>query len=340
MVDDRVVIGLALHLVDRSDVMAERAIGAKAGGNGEAVNPFAVREAARSEFGGGIQPGDDGLRGVGGDASLSVDDGRKREHQRCEHSAGKGRPGLGGDSHIVFSSAGGSTDLRKLKAVTGKARSRNKTAWRTLAVRESLVLIRGMEAGVHLSMEESAGWRTVSSGNYVENPDHGCCSALLALCFLSGSAGAAPKHAPDPAFKSLEWAVAEAVCAARADRGGELLGDLVRSVPGGAAAAGETGRGYAGKPVRFVLISIDEPKNRAKIPAVLDRLHVSLETLGRCRHRHHGPFRSGQHRSRDAPFSTIRAKWWRASWARRAKRTCAAQWIGCWRGDPGLRRRR
>jgi hypothetical protein len=27
-----------------------------------------------------------------------------------------------------------------------------------------------------------------------------------------------------------------------------------------------------------VLISIDEPKNRAKIPAVLDRLHVGLES--------------------------------------------------------------
>jgi len=35
---------------------------------------------------------------------------------------------------------------------------------------------------------------------------------------------------------------------------------------------------YAGKPVRFVLISIDEPKNRAKIPAVLERLHVGLES--------------------------------------------------------------
>src|SRR5215831_3193775 len=35
---------------------------------------------------------------------------------------------------------------------------------------------------------------------------------------------------------------------------------------------------YAGKPVRFVLISIDEAKNRAKIPTVLDRLHVSLES--------------------------------------------------------------
>ncbi len=35
---------------------------------------------------------------------------------------------------------------------------------------------------------------------------------------------------------------------------------------------------YAGKPVEFVLISIDSPKDRAKIPAVLERLHVSRES--------------------------------------------------------------
>lgn len=35
---------------------------------------------------------------------------------------------------------------------------------------------------------------------------------------------------------------------------------------------------YAGKPVEFVLISIDEPKDRAKIPAVLERLHVTKES--------------------------------------------------------------
>lgn len=35
---------------------------------------------------------------------------------------------------------------------------------------------------------------------------------------------------------------------------------------------------YAGKPVEFVLISIDEPKDRAKIPAVLERLHVAHES--------------------------------------------------------------
>jgi thiol-disulfide isomerase/thioredoxin len=35
---------------------------------------------------------------------------------------------------------------------------------------------------------------------------------------------------------------------------------------------------YAGKPVEFVLISIDEPKDRAKIPSVLDRLHVQQQS--------------------------------------------------------------
>jgi thiol-disulfide isomerase/thioredoxin len=35
---------------------------------------------------------------------------------------------------------------------------------------------------------------------------------------------------------------------------------------------------YADKPVSFVLISIDQPKDRAKIPAVLERLHVAQES--------------------------------------------------------------
>ncbi len=35
---------------------------------------------------------------------------------------------------------------------------------------------------------------------------------------------------------------------------------------------------YAGKPVSFVFISIDEPKSRAKIPATLARLHVSFDS--------------------------------------------------------------
>src|SRR6266568_3129956 len=35
---------------------------------------------------------------------------------------------------------------------------------------------------------------------------------------------------------------------------------------------------YTGKPVSFVFISIDEPKNRPKIPATLARLHVAFDS--------------------------------------------------------------
>lgn len=35
---------------------------------------------------------------------------------------------------------------------------------------------------------------------------------------------------------------------------------------------------YAGKPVRFVFISIDEPKDRAKIAPTLAQLHLALES--------------------------------------------------------------
>ncbi len=99
---------------------------------------------------------------------------------------------------------------------------------------------------------------------------------LLVVCFAPTMLPA--KRAPDPAFKSLDghsrkisslrgqivvvnfWATWCGPCQEELPRLSQL------------AAA------YAGKPVRFVLVSIDEPKNRAKIPAVLDRLHVSLES--------------------------------------------------------------
>ncbi len=101
---------------------------------------------------------------------------------------------------------------------------------------------------------------------------------LLVLgCWLL-SAGAAAKHAPDPAFKALDGHTRKL----SALRGQVVVvnfwatwcGPCQEELPRLARIADS----YAGKPVGFVLISIDEPKNRAKIPAVLERLHVSLES--------------------------------------------------------------
>lgn len=100
----------------------------------------------------------------------------------------------------------------------------------------------------------------------------------MVLCFGLASAGAAGKRAPDPAFKALDGQTRKL----SALRGQVVVvnfwatwcGPCQEELPRLAKLA----ESYSGKPVRFVLISIDEPKNRAKIPAVLERLHVGLES--------------------------------------------------------------
>jgi thiol-disulfide isomerase/thioredoxin len=101
------------------------------------------------------------------------------------------------------------------------------------------------------------------------------------LGVLAAQAGA--KRAPDPGFKALNG---------QARKLSSLRGQIVvvnfwatwcgpcqEELPRLAKLAEEyAARPVAGKPVRFVLISIDEEKNLAKIPAVLDRLHVGLES--------------------------------------------------------------
>jgi thiol-disulfide isomerase/thioredoxin len=103
-----------------------------------------------------------------------------------------------------------------------------------------------------------------------------CC--IVALCSWLGPVALSARHAPDPAFKALDG---------QTRRLSSLRGQVVvvnfwatwcgpcqEELP----RLSRLAQGYAGKPVRFVLISVDEPKDRTKIPAVLGRLHVSLES--------------------------------------------------------------
>jgi thiol-disulfide isomerase/thioredoxin len=99
---------------------------------------------------------------------------------------------------------------------------------------------------------------------------------VMALGVVLGCASAAGKRAPDPGFKSLDG---------QTHKLSSLRGQVVvvnfwatwcgpcqEELPRLAKIA----ESYRGKPVRFVLVSIDEPKTRVKIPEVLDRLHIPL----------------------------------------------------------------
>lgn len=101
---------------------------------------------------------------------------------------------------------------------------------------------------------------------------------LLVLGVGLTCAVAGGKHAPDPGFKSLDGQMRKL----SALRGQVVVvnfwatwcGPCQEELP----RLAKISESYAGKPVRFVLVSIDEPKNRTKIPAVLARLHVPLES--------------------------------------------------------------
>ncbi len=101
---------------------------------------------------------------------------------------------------------------------------------------------------------------------------------VLGLWVCFSSMGAYAKHAPDPAFKALDGQTRKL----SALRGQVVVvnfwatwcGPCQEELP----RLSKIAESYAGKPARFVLISIDEPKNRPKIPAVLGRLHVGLES--------------------------------------------------------------
>jgi len=106
---------------------------------------------------------------------------------------------------------------------------------------------------------------------------HRTARGLIALLFIA-SAPLVAKRAPDSAFKTLDghtrklsalrgqtvvvnfWATWCAPCREELPRLSQIAGS------------------YAGKPVSFVFISIDDKKAQAKIPAALAGLHFVLET--------------------------------------------------------------
>jgi thiol-disulfide isomerase/thioredoxin len=96
---------------------------------------------------------------------------------------------------------------------------------------------------------------------------------VLAVCLCAVPAFA--KRAPDPGFKTMDGQTRKL----SGLRGQVVVvnfwatwcGPCQEELPRLASIA----ESYAGKPVVFVRISIDKPKDRGKIPAVLSRLNVA-----------------------------------------------------------------
>jgi thiol-disulfide isomerase/thioredoxin len=86
------------------------------------------------------------------------------------------------------------------------------------------------------------------------------------------------KHVPDPVFKALDGQTRKLSALH-----GQIVvvnfwatwcGPCQEELPRLAQIASS----YAGKPVSFVFISIDAPRDRAKIPGALAKLHVSFDS--------------------------------------------------------------
>ncbi|HMG87681.1 MAG TPA: TlpA disulfide reductase family protein [Terracidiphilus sp.] len=100
----------------------------------------------------------------------------------------------------------------------------------------------------------------------------------LLLAFAIASAPLYAKHVPDPAFKTLDGQMRKL-----SDLRGQIVvvnfwatwcGPCQEELP----RLKHIAASYAGKPVSFVYISIDVPKDRGKIPTALARLHVEFDS--------------------------------------------------------------
>lgn len=99
---------------------------------------------------------------------------------------------------------------------------------------------------------------------------------LLLLCLVFFPGAAVAKHIPDPSFKTLDGQ-SHKLSALR----GQVVvvnfwatwcGPCQEELPRLSRIAAT----YSGKPVSFVYVSIDDPKDRGKIPSALARLHVDF----------------------------------------------------------------
>jgi thiol-disulfide isomerase/thioredoxin len=98
------------------------------------------------------------------------------------------------------------------------------------------------------------------------------------MALVLASAPLEAKRVPDPAFKSLDGQTRKLSALH-----GQIVvlnfwatwcGPCQEELP----RLKQIQASYAGKPVTFIFISIDAPKDRAKIPATLARLHVDFES--------------------------------------------------------------
>lgn len=99
---------------------------------------------------------------------------------------------------------------------------------------------------------------------------------ILFLCLAISPAAVLAKHVPDPSFKSLDGQ-SHKLSALRdqivvVNFWATWCGPCQEELP----RLSQIAASYSGKPVSFVFISIDDPKDRSKIEPSLTKLHVDI----------------------------------------------------------------